>query len=250
MEKNLGNSTSQHSNKTLAEMAVEDFNKLEGSQTGYDCPICRNKGQVAFLQDGEDLYAPCECIHIRRALKLQNQSGIEMLLNKYRFDNYEATEPWQRYTVEKAKEFAEKKDGWFFIGGKTGTGKTHICTAIVDKLLKDRVACKYMMWKDEARTLKAKVNDPEYTSLIKPLKEAKCLYIDDFLQDGATTGSMNLAFEILNARYNSGLMTIISSEMTIQDILEAREAVGGRIYEMAKNYTIQIQNGKNYRLKG
>ena len=241
--------TSQPS-KSLAEMAVESFNNEQGDYTGYDCPVCKNKGLVAFLKDGTDLYRQCECVSIRHAMKIQADSGIEMLLDKYRFDNYEVTEPWQQYTVEKAKEFTEKKDGWFFIGGKTGTGKTHICTAIVDQLLKDRIPCKYMMWKDEARILKAMVNDSEYATLIRPLKETKCLYIDDFLQDGTTTGSMNLAFEILNHRYNNGLLTIISSELTVQDILEAREAVGGRIYEKARNYMIQIKNGQNYRLKG
>lgn len=231
-------------------MAVNDFNNLPGEMKGYDCPLCKNKGQVAFLQDGQDLYRQCECLEIRRANKRQAASGIEMLLNRFRFDNYTIAEDWQRYTLGKAKEYAEQKEGWFFIGGKSGTGKTHICTAIVGQLLQDRIPCRYMLWRDEARELKAKANTDEYAPLIKPLKETKCLYIDDFLKGGITQGDINLAFEILNHRWMNGLPTIISSELLIKDILGVDEAIGGRIYQTARNHLIQIQSGANYRLKG
>lgn len=236
--------------KTLAEMAVDSFNDLQGDMQGYDCPICKNKGQVAFLRDGKDIYAQCECIEVRRASKLQAQSGLEALMGKYTFDNYTANEDWQQYTLKRAIAYTENQSGWFFIGGRPGTGKTHICTALVGRLLEECVPCKYMLWRDEASRLKAKVNDDDYAQLIKPLKETRCLYIDDFFKGGVTQGDINLAFEILNARYNKGLMTVISSEKTIKDILEIDEAIGSRIYEQAKGYLIQIKNGSNYRLKG
>lgn len=236
--------------KSLQEMAVESFNNEPGDMTGYDCPICKNKGMVAFLRDGQDRYRQCDCVDIRRASKLQTTSGLETLMEKYTFDNYTAKEPWQQYTIDKAKEFAEKKEGWFFMGGRPGTGKTHICTAMVGQMLKECIACKYMLWRDEASRLKAKVNDDEYPLLIKPLKDAKVLYIDDFLKGGVTQGDINLAFEILNARYNKGLVTVISSEKMIKEILEIDEAIGSRIYEKAKDYLIQIKSGANYRLRG
>ena len=241
-------STSKHS-KSLAEMAVESYNNEAGDMTGYDCPICKNKGMVAFLKDGQDLYKQCDCIEIRRAAKLQSASGLEMLLEKYTFENYKITEPWQQYIFNKAKGFVEKKAGWFYIGGRAGTGKTHICTALVGQLLKEAVPCKYMLWRDEASRLKAKVNDEEYTAMIRPLKETRCLYIDDFFKGGVTQGDINLAFEILNSRYNNGLMTVISSEKTIKEVLEIDEAIGSRIYEKAKEHAVQIKNGNNYRLK-
>ena len=236
--------------KSLAEMAVESYNNEQGDMEGYDCPICKNKGMVAFLKDGQDYYRNCTCLDIRKANKMQAASGLEMLLAKHTFDNYKATEQWQQYTLDKAKEFADKKDGWFFLGGRSGTGKTHICTAIIGQLLKEGTACKYMLWRDEARELKAKVNEPEYDQLIKPLKQTKVLYIDDFLKGGISQGDINLAFEILNYRYLNGLMTIISSELLLKDILEIDEAIGGRIYQSSMNYLIQIKNGANYRLRG
>lgn len=236
--------------KSLAEMAVESYNEEIGDMQGYDCPICKNKGMVAFLKDGQDCYMNCNCLDIRKANKMQAASGLYMLLAKHTFDNYRAIEQWQQYTLDKAKEFADKKDGWFFLGGRSGTGKTHICTAIIGQLLKEGIACKYMLWRDDVRELNAKVNTPEFDELIRPFKQTKVLYIDDFFKGGISQGDKNRAFEILNYRYLNGLMTVISSELLIKDILEIDEAIGGRIYQSSMNYLIQIKNGANYRLQG
>ena len=59
------------------------------------------------------------------------------------------------------------------------------------------------------------------------------------------------AFEILNYRYNNGLITVISSEKNINDILDYDGALGSRIYEMSKEHMniIREDEGRNYRLR-
>ena len=43
-------------------MAVESYNNEQGDMEGYDCPICKNKGMVAFLKRRtgllQELYLP------------------------------------------------------------------------------------------------------------------------------------------------------------------------------------------------
>ena len=73
--------------------------------------------------------------------------------------------------------------------------------------------------------------------------------------DGAkqrpTAADVNAAFEILNYRYNNQKkLTIISSECTIDDILDIDEAVGGRIFERAKAFSLKPDKRRNYRLRG
>ena len=47
-----------------------------------------------------------------------------------------------------------------------------------------------------------------------------------------TSADMNIAFEMLNFRYtNDKLITVISSEKTISDIVKIDEAIAGRIVE-------------------
>ena len=56
---------------------------------------------------------------------------------------------------------------------------------------------------------------------------------------------VNLAFEIINARYNtSGLITLISSERTLDELMRIDEATASRIYERTK------QNRNHYNLAG
>ena len=85
------------------------------------------------------------------------------------------------------------------------------------------------------------------------------LYIDDLFkigkgQDGRkqrpTSADVNLAFEILNYRYNKPTcITIISSELYAEDILDIDEAIGSRIYERAKIVNISNDRAKNQRIK-
>lgn len=237
-------------NCSLAELRVESYNKEVGDLKGYDCSVCKNKGMIAVIreEDGEDIYRQCDCLEIRRALRRVNDSGLKELIAEKRFETFNILDETYQQVIDKAKAYAEDPNGWFVMDGKSGTGKTHICTAIVGKLLANGMPCKYMLWREEAPVLKAKASDPEYGLLIKPYKEAKCLYIDDLFKGGITQGDLNLAFEIINHRYLKGLLTIISTEKFITEILELDEAIGGRIYEMAKSNLIQIKNWKNYRL--
>ena len=113
---------------------------------------------------------------------------------------------------------------------------------------------RYMLWKDASVQAKAAVNDEaEYRRLVEPLKRIKCLYIDDFFKIGKgqepTTGDVNLAFEILNSRYNdSGKITIISTERDMEKLLEIDEAVGSRIYERSKDFYLSLAGKSNWRL--
>jgi hypothetical protein len=151
-----------------------------------------------------------------------------------------------------------RRNGRIFITGNSG--KTHLCTAICREFLLSGKKVIYMLWRDEVVRLKAIVNDAdEYRELIDKYKTADVLYIDDMFKTGKapdgsnlkiTGGDVNVAFEIINYRYNNpSLLTIISSELSEDDLLEIDEATGGRIYERAKAFTIGKSRDRNYRIK-
>jgi DNA replication protein DnaC len=65
-----------------------------------------------------------------------------------------------------------------------------------------------------------------------------------------TPADVNLAFEILNYRYvNRRLVTILSSEKTIEEILDIDEAVGSRIFERCKGHYVKFVGKENWRLR-
>jgi len=251
------------SSKSYIERECEIMNAVPGNLTGYDCPECLNRGNKFFVEDNYIVSRECECMKIRRSYWNIEKSGLKDLLRRYTFDNFTTEEQWQKEFKADAQRFVSNHTGkWFFAGGQVGCGKTHICTAIVGEFLNQGIESHYMLWRDEVVKLKACVNDDyEYGRIINPLKSVPVLYVDDFFKTAnddsgnkksPTQGDINVAFELLNYRYNNDkLITIISSERTVDEILSCDESVGSRIYQRTKNYcwVIGKDSKKNYRLR-
>lgn len=216
-----------------------------------DCPICNNTGCVIKKHDDGTLWASeCVCMAKRVSIRRLERSGLKDAVNRYTFKNYVADTMERKKVLYAAEDFCRNDKGWFFISGKSGSGKTHICTAICSRMMEQNKNVRYMLWRDETVLLKALTTDgEEYKSRIRPFKSVPVLYIDDFLKGGHTDADLRLAFEILNSRYNdSSLRTIISSEISLFDILGIDEATGGRIYERAKGFVLDAPH-ENWRLK-
>ncbi len=236
---------------------MEQANAAEGHLNdldGIDCPICRNKGYVLIDPNTQ---RPCECMRQRENMRRIRRSGLKSL-DRYTFQSFQAVENWQKDLLESAMSYArDHRERWFFVGGQSGAGKTHICTAICGELIrKERIL--YICWRDEAVALKpAAVHDPDfYAARVRDIKNFPVLYIDDFFKVGGggnpTEGDANLAFEILNFRYAMRLPTIISSEMTLGQIGHVDEAIAGRIRERAGEWfrhSIHSDPSKNWRRK-
>ena len=215
----------------------------------YDCPVCKNKGEILYEKNGMWYGKECDCMNTRRSIRRIKNSGMLDLLSRYTFDNYEYPDATRRAIVDKAEHYCCEETGWFYIQGKPGSGKTHICTAMCNVMIRVGRNVYYMAWRDESRKLKGLVNSDEIEEPLNRLKRVQVLYIDDFFKGSATEADIRLAFEILNARYNdSKLKTIISSEYSIEKILEMDEALGSRIYERSKGY-IMTAPDENWRLR-
>ena len=216
-----------------------------------DCPICHNTGCIVTkAPDGTLKASECACMAKRVSIRRLERSGLKDAVNRYTFKNYVADTMERKKVLYAAEDFCRNDKGWFFISGKSGSGKTHICTAICSRLMEQNKNVRYMLWRDETVLLKSMTTDgEEYQSRIRPFKSVPVLYIDDFLKGGHTDADIRLAFEILNSRYNdSQLRTIISSELTLFEILGLDEAVGGRIYERSRGYVLEAPR-ENWRLK-
>ncbi len=252
--------------KLKAELLNSTIGTLD-RQDGYSCALCKNKGIIAYpeisgLGYSAVVFRECVCMKPRRSLRRLERSGLKSLIKDYTFERFNVYKPWQGLMLNAARCYAEKPEGWFFVGGQSGSGKTHICTAICRELLLSGRAVIYMLWRDTVAQLKAAVTDEKrYAELINEYKTVDVLYIDDLFKAGRskeaaaqpTSADINVAFEILNYRYNNpALLTVISSEYSIGDIISIDEAVGGRIYERTKNgnaCSIKRDRGKNYRLR-
>lgn len=258
------------------EQAKCDFyNASEGDlhkADGYSCSKCKNKGYIAVVTCNElygyysETLTRCKCLKVRSAIRKLEESGLKNAVKTCTFDRFETHDGWQEHIKQAAMRFCEDDAARvFFIGGQSGAGKTHLCTAITVHFIRQGNAAHYMKWRDEIVRIKALVNEPDkYHALMQELKDVSVLYIDDLFkvgvnsQDGIarpTVADVNAAFEIINHRCNQqGLITIISSERTLPELLAIDEATAGRIAEQSKEggYCISLKrdSSRNWRLRG
>lgn len=240
--------------------SVERYNASRGKLPGPDCEKCLNRGNYAVVVETEwglcEGRRECECMAARRSMERIRKSGLEEGVKRCRMDNYAAEEPWQRRILETARRYVASEDGaWFFTGGAIGAGKTHICTAICGEYLM-RMPVQYAIWPEEIQALKAvQFDEAEYSARMKRLMNVDLLFLDDFFKISAgkepSATDIRVAHELLNHRYVARKRTIISSERYLAEIIDIDQAIGGRIAERARGYTLNITRAreKDYRAR-
>lgn len=240
----------QANQKQTYPIYTQTSNLAECGLDNVDCPICNNTGTITRRdENGIDWSRDCVCMKKRLSIRRIKDAGLKDLVQRYTFDNYTDDTPETEVIKKKAKEFLITDAQCFVIMGKTGSGKTHICTAICSKLIEDGWETKYFLWRTDAAILKSLVNDERYQREINKLRNVPVLYIDDLFKGSVSEADINLAFTILNERYNaSGKKTIISTERTINELIKIDEAVAGRIIERARGYVLRAPD-KNWRLQ-
>ncbi len=248
--------------KRIADNANARCGKLNLSD-GYDCEICKNRGYINEVRETDGTYETiqknCKCLRVRRGINNIKHSGLANVLHLYRMDNFVVFHEWQKNVYQKVSDYiAHGGNNWLFLGGASGAGKTHLCSAVAIELSRSRVAeLKYIQWRDEVRRIKG--DNFEGGNLINVFKSVDILYIDDFFKSGKgpyqehqrpSAADIGIAFDILNSRAVQHLTTIISTECTFDELMDIDEAIAGRIKQMCGTYFVNISKGenKNYRL--
>lgn len=240
-----------------------NLHKTDG--TGYCCPACKNRGYFATkIKDYDEwVYAEreCKCIQIRQTMLRVKFSGLGDIFNKCTLDTFNCKYEWQALVKDKAIQFLNSTVSCFYIGGASGSGKSHICTAIVGEMLKRSKRVNYLQWLDlvdDLNNTRFRQVD-RYEKIMSDIKNADVLYIDDFLKGDNTvkpsSADIKLAYRIINARYVSSrtisgkrLVTVLSSEWNLEHVDGFDKATSGRINEMARGFVIRLDGDeKNQR---
>ena len=254
-------------NMSDEERQAEFYNMTEGElnkQDGINCDVCKNRGNIAIVENGFMKMKKCECMRKRDLYsRLINCGMSREQLRNYRFDTFKTEEDWQKGVLEKIREYIgtlNENKFWLYIGGTTGAGKTHLCTALFQKMIGSGMVGKYMIWNSEiSQLIQLKKSfstegQERYIDRMSELISCDVLYIDDFMQrDFKVDDSLSVVYEIINARYNNpNKITIISSELHRIEIEKMIGSVFGRIYEKTDKGRFFLNiNGdeKNYRLR-
>lgn len=227
-------------------------------KTLYKCDRCKDIGLIAIQKGDTTVYQECECVRLEKLNRLWENSGISIdNLNKS-FSNFETWNKKSEEMKEKATKYYLQFDqikrnrrNSIMLCGNPGSGKTHLALAIANNFInKKKLKVIYMPYRDIVTKIKQNMLDEEYyRKTLSKYQTADILLIDDLFKGKVNETDINITFEIVNYRYLNNLPMIISTEYTVDKLLDFDEAIGSRIYEITRDYLVEIE-GKvnNYRL--
>jgi DNA replication protein DnaC len=219
----------------------------------YTCKECSDTGFVGTRM--------CSCLKQLLITKNIQSSGMGNLIDKQSFENFNLAvhkskpEVYARMerNIRIAKAFAEgfasHHDNLLLIG-TTGTGKTHISTAIAKVVISQGFDVLY----DSVQNIINDFENDKFRSGYNQTESAGAKYlecdlliIDDLGAEFVSQFSVSALYNLINTRQNKGLSTIISTNLSGPELAGKYD---GRIYSriIGADYTVLRFEGNDYRI--
>ena len=221
----------------------------------YSCKDCSDTGFI----NGTKM---CHCFREALIKETIASSGIGDLIDKQTFDNFDLE--WYKddndaYEAMRANlaaarsyvsSFAKKRANLLLIG-KTGTGKTHISTAIAREVISLGFDVVY----DSAQNIISDFESDKFRSGYgteqRSAKYLECdlLIIDDLGTEFQSSFTVSCLYNLINTRHNRGLATIISTNLSPDELVKKYE---DRIYSRLVGHGTHVLlfRGKDKRIFG
>lgn len=240
----------------------EDYLELR-----YVCPVCRDTGYVGSEK--------CGCLKKLESELIYASAGLPEQLRRenfdaFRFDVYDDTKPIEalrpRYQITQrlymktriypsalrfAEEFEEKPGENLFLTGPTGTGKTYLSNCIARAVTAKCHSVFYTNAADLFDLFSEKhfggTENELAAGRIEEAYRCELLIIDDLGSEMGSSFTNSRLFMIINHRLSSRLSTIISSNLSLNQI---RNNYGDRVVSrLMGNYTVLPFYGADLRLR-
>ncbi len=222
----------------------------------YTCPRCSDTGYVGGTK-------VCSCLREELIKATIASSGIGNLIERQSFDNFELglyrgdekIFSVMKSNLDAARSFVEnfrEKRGNLLLVGKTGTGKTHISTAIAREIIKMGFDVLY----DTAQNIFSDFETDRFKNSYSQTEpkadkylECDLLILDDLGTEFVTPFTLSCLYNLINTRQNRGLSTIISTNLSPDELSKRYE---DRIYSrlIGSGYRVLAFVGPDRRIAG
>lgn len=206
-------------------------------QIGSNCSICFDSNwvrvDVPFGHSRWGTIEPCVCWYERNEEqhdhRLKLYSNLNMLKRftfktlDFSVKNDSGFDAEFHKAVEYGKIFAKNPNGWMIISGPTGSGKTHLASAIAHMAYDEGYLPLYLIVPDlldEVRRSGVANNDDSYLNRNEQISSAPILVLDDMGGYGFTLWGQEKILQILNYRYNMELPTVIVTVSPVENFGE------------------------------
>jgi DNA replication protein DnaC len=121
-----------------------------------------------------------------------------------------------------ARQFASALEGWLMLTGTYGCGKTHLAAAVANFAVSLGVPTLFITVPDLLDWLRYSYGSSEmsFEDRFEEIRQITLLVLDDFGTQNATPWAQEKLFQILNHRYISRLPTIITTNLSLDEIEE------------------------------
>jgi len=211
----------------------EESRRLAVFELGYGCCVtCLNRhGQVDNTPTPEEVAA-----RDRRRL---DEAGVPHGFRQMTFESWKGRvpPPLDRWSG---------KDRWsVLLYGPTGTGKTHLAVAILERCLRmGDAGVLFFVVSELIRQLKDEL-DTGIKILDTRLRESRLLVLDDVFAERDTPWARSTILDLLHFRHAEGSATVLTSNLAPGEIAAADARTMSRLSE---GYVIQTAR-KDYRFK-
>ena len=219
------------------------------------CPRCRGAGylraNVPFGHPNFGKPLACECKEAEKKEKRRQQLRDMSNMDAFRHSNFRSFNPHTPGTQEAfqaALGFAQSPDGWLFLVGPNGCGKTHLAAAIANQSLDEGAVVLFAVVPDLLDHLRAAFapNATEvYDQLFAKMREAELLILDDLGAQQSSSWANEKLFQLLNYRYNMGMPTVITANP--KGLQGVDERIRSRLSDISLVETVTLDRAKDYR---
>jgi len=180
----------------------------------FQCEACGNEGKL-FHEDGKgrSFMADCECQVFRQRVRMLSEAGLPGKYARATLETYQPLNASQKTALSRVNDFLDdfknKPDefiGGLVLMGNSGTGKTHLCVAIVKHLvMKLGIPCKFVDFFQLLSDIRQGYSEEKAEkSIIEPFVESRVLIIDELGKGKKREWAMDMLDQFISARYNSG----------------------------------------------
>lgn len=141
--------------------------------------------------------------------------------------NEKLSNAMQRY-VNNFTEFLKEGKG-LLLYGPVGTGKTYYAAAIANALIDLDYSCKMTSFSEVTKRIQGMFDGKQ--EYIESLNRYSLLIFDDLGTERKTEFMQEMVFDILEARYKSGLPFIVTTNLSAETIKKPQEVEYQRIYD-------------------
>lgn len=213
------------------------------------CPICNDAGylrrDVPPSHPSFGKLFPCDCKvreqNERLANELRNLSNLDAF-PEHTFAEFNDSVEGLESAFQTAQDYAANPEGWLFLHGPVGTGKTHLAVAIANQLTAQRPNSRVLFavvpdLLDHLRATFDPAKGVDYDERFEQIRRADMLILDDLGTENTTPWAREKLFQIFNHRYNERSATVVTSN---HDIYEIEDRVRSRLLDQRLTTAVWI----------